>query len=236
MAVCAPPRLILLQGFDLQLAGRSMVVTPASQRLLALLALSPGWQTRHEVSAVLWPDSDERRAAANLRSAIWRLPQPTRCLVDSDGGRIRLSPDVCCDVAELLDRIRLLSDPGAAVDAGLLDVRPLLHDLLSSWYDDWVLVEREKLRRRRIGALDALCERLTSVGRYGEAIDAGLAAVSAEPLREHSHRLLVLAHLAEGNHSEAFRQYDLYVSMLLEDLGTSPSVEMGRLIEGLRLV
>ena len=63
--------------------------------------------------------------------------------------------------------------------------------MLPACYDDWVLVQRDRFRQLRLHALEALCERLTASGRYGEAIDAGLAAVCAEPLRESSHRVLI---------------------------------------------
>ena len=42
-------------------------------------------------------------------------------------------------------------------------------------------MERERFHQLRLHALEALCDRLTTAGRYGEAIDAGLAAVTAEP-------------------------------------------------------
>jgi len=62
----------------------------------------------------------------------------------------------------------------------------LSSELLPACYDDWVLAERERFRQLRLHALEALCERLTASRRYGEAIDAGLAAVCAESLRESS--------------------------------------------------
>ena len=66
------------------------------------------------------------------------------------------------------------------------DVAPIWRpgQLLPDWYDDWVAVERERLRELRAHALEALCHRLTAAGRFGEATEAGLAVVRDEPLRE----------------------------------------------------
>ena len=82
-------------------------------------------------------------------------------------------------------------------------------DLLPDWYDDdWVLVEREQYHQLRLHALEAMCARLTSIGRFGQAVQAGLAAVQGEPLRESAHYILIKAHLAAGNRWEATRQYE----------------------------
>lgn len=42
--------------------------------------------------------------------------------------------------------------------------------MLPSWYDDWVLLERERLRQLRMHAWEALSEKLVRAGRYGEAL------------------------------------------------------------------
>ena len=106
----------------------------------------------------------------------------------------------------------------------------LLTDLLPDCYDDWALVECERFRQLRLHALEALCERLTEAGRYGEAIDAGLAAVRGEPLRESAHRALIKAHLAEGNYVEAGRQYEVCRRIVRDELGIEPSDGLRKLV------
>jgi DNA-binding SARP family transcriptional activator len=105
-------------------------------------------------------------------------------------------------------------------------------ELLPTWYDDddWLLVERERFHQLRLHALEALCQRLTAAGRYGQAVDAGLAAVAAEPLRESAQRTLIKAHLAEGNYGEANRQYELCRHLLAEELGVQPSNALRELV------
>jgi DNA-binding SARP family transcriptional activator len=76
-----------------------------------------------------------------------------------------------------------------------------------------------------------VCERLTAVGSYARAVEAGLAAVAAEPLRESAHRALVKVHLAEGNLAEAVRQFQFYRRILQEELGLSPSPQMVELLQ-----
>jgi DNA-binding SARP family transcriptional activator len=111
-----------------------------------------------------------------------------------------------------------------------IDPAPFLVDLLPDWYDDWVILERERYRQLRLHALEALSRLLADRDRYAEAIDVGLAAVACEPLRESAHRVLIRTHLAEGNVAEAARQYRSYRRMLQEELGVEPSEELGRLV------
>jgi DNA-binding SARP family transcriptional activator len=73
-----------------------------------------------------------------------------------------------------------------------------------------------------------------AVGRYGEAVDAGLAAVCAEPLRESAHRVLIRTHMAEGNHAEAGRQYELCRRLLRHEVGVEPSPQLRELVSGVR--
>ncbi len=103
-------------------------------------------------------------------------------------------------------------------------------ELLPDWYDDWVMFERERLRQLRLHALEILCRRLAAAGSFGPAVDAGLAAVLGEPLRESAQRVLIEAHLAEGNRSEAIRQYNSYRVRLYAELGLQPSPSLRRLV------
>jgi len=104
---------------------------------------------------------------------------------------------------------------------------------LPDWYDDWVLIERERHRQLGLHALEALASRLVQLERYGEAVDAALAAVAAEPFRESAYRALIAAHLAEGNASEALRQYEHFRRLLAEGLSLAPSPRMEALVAGL---
>ncbi|MEV6628550.1 bacterial transcriptional activator domain-containing protein [Amycolatopsis sp. NPDC051114] len=95
---------------------------------------------------------------------------------------------------------------------------------MPEWSDnEWVLLEQEQYHQLRLYALEALAKRLTTAGRHGEAVAAGLAAVRAEPLRESAHRVLVDAHLAAGNRASARHQYEQCRRTLLEELGLEPS-------------
>ena len=69
----------------------------------------------------------------------------------------------CCGQRAVRDRL------------GSLDLAALKGEILPDWYDDWLLLERERIRQLRLHALEAIrCTRLTAAGRFGEAIEAAL--------------------------------------------------------------
>jgi DNA-binding SARP family transcriptional activator len=57
-----------------------------------------------------------------------------------------------------------------------------------------------------------------------------VAAVAAEPLRESAHSALIRLHLAEGNRSEALRQYCRYRRLLRAELGVEPTAALDQLL------
>ncbi|HXF71418.1 MAG TPA: BTAD domain-containing putative transcriptional regulator [Actinomycetota bacterium] len=213
----------LLGGFQLW-ANRVAVRLPfGSQRLLAFLALRERPVLRSHVAGALWPETTEARAAASLRSALWRLGPVGPDLVSSSGRHLQLAPTVAVDLRRSVALARRLLDPAEPVPERGVAISALARDLLPDWFDEWVVVERESFRQLRLHALEALCARLTDLGRWPEAVEAGLAAVAAEPLRESAHRALIRAHLAEGNAVEAMHQYEAFRRLLLEELGLEPS-------------
>ncbi|HEV2870488.1 MAG TPA: BTAD domain-containing putative transcriptional regulator [Actinomycetota bacterium] len=226
-------RLSLLGGFRLCCTGQDVPVSRSGQRLLALLALQARPLERLWVAGTLWLDATEERAGASLRSALWRLPQPDgAAVVEATTTHLRLARDLAVDVHELATRAEDLDTPAVGDDRGL-DPAALSRDLLPDWYEDWVVLERERFRQLRLHALEALCRRLTEAGRFGAAVQAGLAAVAGEPLRESAHRTLIQAHLAEGNPGEAVRQYHLYRRLLAGELALEPAAALRELVRPL---
>lgn len=201
----------------------------SAQRLVALLAVHDRPLMRSFVAGTLWLDTSEERAHANLRSTLWRLHRLNGGIVEARRQQLRLGVDIEVDLREVeaLARIALDDRARAALE---LPPAALDGDLLPDWYEDWVLIEREHFRQLRLRALEALCDRLTREGRLGEALEAGLAALAGEPLRESAHRAVIRVHLAEGNCGEAIRQYRFCRSLLGDQLGVEPSHHLEELI------
>ena len=227
-------RVALLDGFALRLDGDARPVAVDDlprgvQRLVACLSLC-GRPARTAIAGQLWPEVPEDKAHRSLRSALWRLHKVAPGLVEVPGGALCLARGVQVDVRELTAWAQRMLDPHSAVDDAATPDVGLRGELLPGWYDDWVLLERERVRQLRMHALEALAEKLAAAGRYGEAVQAAYSAVVSEPLRESAHRAVVRVHLVEGNVAEAVRAYDSFRAMLAEELGVAPSSQMDRLI------
>jgi DNA-binding SARP family transcriptional activator len=109
-------------------------------------------------------------------------------------------------------------------------ISALSSELLPDWYDDWALVEAEDWRQLRLHALEALADRLSSQAKYGDAAAAALAAVRAEPLRESPRAALIRVHIAEGNPTEALREFARYGELLMLELGVEPTERLRALV------
>jgi DNA-binding SARP family transcriptional activator len=223
-------RLGLLRGFELQSGGMVVELPRSAQRLLAFLALQDRPLQRAYVAGTLWTDSSEEHSHASLRSALWRLKRPGCALVDCAGAHLRISGAVVVDYRQAADTAhRIVSERESSSLEGA-DTVILGGDLLPDWYEEWLIIERERLRQLRLHALEILCRRLTAVGNFGHAVVAGLAAVHVEPLRESAHRVLIEVHLAEGNRIEALRQFQTYQRLVRSELGLEPSASLAGLV------
>lgn len=223
-------RVRLMDGFSVTCSGEPVALPSSAQRLVAFLALQRGCLPRRRVAGRLWLDSTQERANASLRSALWRSRHPDFSLVEATGQDVGLAAGIAVDARELSLTAHTLIAESAPLPVDQVDPAPLAGELLPDWYDDWVLRERDRLRQLYLHALEALCRRLAGLRRYGEAVEAGLMAVHREPLRESAHRTLITVHLAEGNSSEAIRQYESYRAIMRDELGLDPSPQMRDLL------
>jgi SARP family transcriptional regulator, regulator of embCAB operon len=111
------------------------------------------------------------------------------------------------------------------------EVDALSSDILPDWYEDWAIVEAESWRLRRLHALEALADDLRGEGSFGQASFAAQAAIDADPLRESPRGALMRVHMAEGNVSDAIREFARYRELLKRELGLEPTPRLLALLE-----
>lgn len=224
------PRLRLLGEWRLTWGGMEQSVRPNERRIIALLALH-GPQSRSAISGTLWPERSEEGARRSLRSAVWRLKRTVPAALVSSRHELALHPSIGVDAGELREVAhQVLDHPETVPPRRVAREFARAGQLLPGWDDEWVLVERERLNQLRLHALEALARHLIGQRRFGEALDAALAATVAEPLRDSSHVLAIRIHLAEGNPREALRRYERYRELLRTELGVLPEAETHRQI------
>lgn len=226
-------RVGLFGGFDLSDERGNVKIPADSQRLVAFLALHHTSIERGYVAGRLWSDYDEERARANLRSTLWRLRRCVSDLVVADVTNLSLGPEVSADVRDLERRADELRQPVADTshDSIGLDHRLFSLPFLPGWYEEWVLVERERVQQLCLHCLESIAAALIQRREFGAAIQTLLTAIALDPLRESPRRQLVDVHLATGNYSEAIRQYDEFAKILDRELGLQPSPHMRTQLE-----
>jgi DNA-binding SARP family transcriptional activator len=224
----------LIRGFTLTVDGAAVPLVWSAQRLLAYLAVQAHPVARNAIAGALWPSTVEAKANASLRTSLFRVQRVSRDLIDVGSQNLAIAAPVHVDLRQARHEAALLLDTSADGSAMLTTATRarLSADLLPGWYgdEDWLLTEQEQYRQLRLYALEALCARLIVARRYGEAVDAGLAAVRADPLRESAHEMLVKAHLAAGNRRDAMSQYERCRRILHDELGLPPSPALRRLL------
>jgi DNA-binding SARP family transcriptional activator len=230
-AINLEPRLSLLGSFSLYCDGERVTLPGTTQRLLAFLALCRTPVHRVYVAGTLWPETTERRANGNLRTTLWRLSFASGSIVDSHGDCLALDPRVEVDLYRVVALSQGLMRGEIAHGYNRIGSLMLTGELLPGWYDEWVVPERESFRELRLHALEQHCRDMAAMDRFGDAIEAGLAAVAGDPLRESSRRALIGAYLREGNHAQALRQYRQYRDDLELELGVTPSRQMASLFD-----
>ena len=233
--VPSPPsptlELTLIPEFALRRDGEPVEVTPSCRRLLALLAIQPRPVGRAYVSGTLWGDADEQHASGCLRSTLWRLHRLG--LISPSATQLWLDPMVGVDLRRVIEAAVRVLRAAPSDEIALAATHELIDagdDVLTGWYDDWVVVERERFRQLRLHAMDALGERLIDAGRWYDALQVALVVTGAEPLRESAQRLLIRVHLAQGNIAEAIRQYRGFAELLRRELNTVPSAGIRALL------
>jgi DNA-binding SARP family transcriptional activator len=219
-----PAQLVLMDGFTLRSGGAVRRLSTSAQRLVALVALRGGTISRQRAAFTLWPDATEAHAYGSLRTALFRLRSvcPGRSVLESES-EFELSASVGVDVRRAYELATRLESAGT-LNGDTQELEILLDggEVLPDWYDDWVLIERERFHELRVRALETLSELHLARREMASAIRCSSEAVRADPLRESSRRMLIRALLLEGNRAEALAHYAQFREAL-QPLGLAPS-------------
>jgi DNA-binding SARP family transcriptional activator len=190
----------------------------------------------------LWPESNLKKARWSLNSAIHGLRKLLSGCSSSvsinyvllEDGYYRLSPGVrvTMDVDDFdrhHERGRRLEKDlrmrEAAVEyekaIGLYRDEYLVEDL----YEDWTMVERERLANAYIDILGRLAIHYMEIGQHQESIRACYRVLEKDRCHEDSYRLLMQCYTRLGLRARALHQYRMCERILGQEYGTSPSPE-----------
>lgn len=227
--------------------GQPLARVPSRRgnELLAYLLLNRHTlHARERLAGLFWGDSDEQKARHCLNTTLWRLQgvlgrlpsrQQSYLKVDSRHIGFNVTSDYHLDVAEFETRCawaeQLESD---AVDQQAFLLRQAITfyraDLLPNCYEEWCLVERERLQNLYLRALGRLLTYHASHDEHDAAIDCARRILSCDPLCEAVHRELIQIYLATGQQGAALRQYRACEEALRRELAVAPQPETQALL------
>ena len=194
---------------------------------------------RETLAGLLWPDTTTIQSKKNLRQALWQLQsalgsqtEPINdrvLLVEPEWVQLNLEANFWLDVVIFEKAFDLVQKvPGHELDAQRVQV---LQDavqlyqgpLLEGWYQDWCLLERERLQNMYLTMLDKLMSYCEVYHDYETSLLYGMRIMCYDRARERTHRRLMRLYYLLGDRAEALRQYERCAAALEEELGVNPS-------------
>jgi predicted ATPase/DNA-binding SARP family transcriptional activator len=204
--------------------------------------------TRDLLAGTFWPDLPDATARRRLSNALWQIRRAfqfvpgagcqkepeeawslTAVLV-TEGDTVQLSPDLpfWLDKEEFEQQVTGSQQQkfGLAVDGLLYAAELYKGEFLAGYYDDWVVVERERLQGMLLEVLGRLVVGYKGQGELEPALRFARRLAAEEPWQERAHReVMQLCHLL-GEDAEALKQFEICRRSLARELGVEPSPEM----------
>jgi DNA-binding SARP family transcriptional activator len=108
-------------------------------------------------------------------------------------------------------------------------------DLLEqNLYEEWTVLDRERLRIAYLDALDRLSQIYFSQEHYAACIGVCQLILTRDRCREDAHCLLMRCYSRQGQYHLAIRQYQLCVEALQTELDVEPMAETTELFNYIR--
>jgi len=227
----------LLGTFEVKHKQKPVTISSRpAQSLFAYLILSAGTSHRREkLAGLLWPDSLEETARDNLRHALWRMRKAlssvsaTRFLRANDLAiGFEKSSDTWLDAAE----VEKLGE-SASADELISVLSEYQGELLPGFYDEWVVLERDRLYFLFEHHMARLMSLLQQEGRWLDIFDWGERWIKLGEKPEPAYRALMSAHAAKGDMPKVAATYERCLKAL-EEIGFEPSEQTRALYESLK--
>ncbi|MGC9399867.1 MAG: ATP-binding protein [Anaerolineae bacterium] len=211
-------------GLQIELNGLAVELPSRTARnLLAYLIFHHDRSlTRDHLAGVFWPTRSNVRARRALSQALWQIrtalgPSADWVVAEPEHVTFTLQPGDRLDVTDFEAAIRS-DDPAQLREAVAL----YQADFLEGCYEDWALLERERLREQYLAALEHLVILHKRRGDFEAALQLAQRLVAADPLRETAHQELMRLYHLLGRDRAALEQYQALCRILADEIGEEP--------------
>ena len=227
-------QITLFDGLKIAGSGISAgtLMTRKTRALVAYLALrGDAGQSREKLAELLWSNSAEEQARANLRQSLSSLRKALNSDGDAhlatDSDQISLAgPGIELDVA-MFEQLVAEATPEALKRAAELYQGDLLDgfSLKEDPFEAWARVERERLRHLAADAFIKLIAHCDEVGDTERCVETAARLLTLDPLRESAHRIMMRAYAAQGRQTLALKQFETCRDILKRELDVEPEPE-----------
>jgi DNA-binding SARP family transcriptional activator len=223
-------RVLLMGQGRLELDGQPLTRLMAikHQALVFYLAATHEAALRSRLATLLWGDTDEAAARANLRVALTRVRRWLPNVLDIDNHRVAFAADapVSVDWHELtraLHQDTPLADREAAANAWRGPLLDGLDVAGSDEFERWLTQTRQRAQRDALDLRRALLQWHDVHGSQDAAIGHARGLLEIDETDEPGHMALMRLLAARGQRTAALAQYDACRATLAERLGARPS-------------
>jgi DNA-binding SARP family transcriptional activator len=213
--------------------------------LLAYLALEGHQPHRREALAgLLWPDYADAEAVGeggHAKEPPFLLVTPQTLELDPSTYRLDVQEfgelvDVCRShrhrKVEYCSTCHARFCRAADLYRGDLLAGFLLQD--SQAFDEWMVLNREALRRQALDVFESLAAYHESRAEYEKALQYVYRQLEMEPWREEAHRQAMKLLALDGQRSAAIAQYETCRRVLREEFGIDPEAQTVALYESIK--
>lgn len=198
---------------------------PRCLPLLTYLALRREPVPRATAAAALWPDDLDEDARANLRRHLHHLRRALPpnddggWFVDADG-RVGWN-DAAPARIDVVTFLKGIAEPALRPEAVAL----YEGDLLEGCEDEWLVVERERLRAAYLDALLELASARRRARDFAAAASYAERLLAHDDLREEAMRELIAARYESGDRAAALATYERFAARVRTELRAEPTAE-----------
>lgn len=237
----------LMGPFEACAAGKPITTFESNKvrAMLAYLMVEAGRpHSRQALIGLFWPAYSQEKAQVNLRhvlSCLRRLvgePSTSQPFLLITRETVRFNPDSDFELDTAAFEAMVTGRPGLpgqGVDSAA-GIQPLIRGVAllrgpflegfslpdSPGFEEWALLQRERLNHLASLALQRITERLTALGEYEQALAYAWRQVALEPWMEEAHQQVMRLLALSGQRSAALAHMETCRRWLTGELGVEP--------------
>jgi predicted ATPase/DNA-binding SARP family transcriptional activator len=230
--------LLLLGPLQISLAGEPLsgLVSLKAKALLAYLAVERHPIPRSTLAGLLWSNLPEEEARRNLRVEISKLRRSLGPFLNFTHQDAIFKAGAPCriDLYELEGHLAAVQGGAAAASLSKLtevfnlyrgDFLSGLHMRGAPLFEEWLVLERERMRQAVLVLLDRLVETAIRQGDWQSGLRAARKSLAVDNWREYSHHQLIHLLALSGDRPAALAQFEATRRTLVQELGIEPGPE-----------